>query len=120
MRYFVVLSKSREHIKILPHLTNLCPLVGMPSEFILRDMTRRLYNWTYRDVTSFLKESGFSFLKPLKGSHEAWIKRGSNDTEPDRRVEVNLTHGSYPAVTLKLMIRQSGIPQNEWIKWGSS
>jgi predicted RNA binding protein YcfA (HicA-like mRNA interferase family) len=83
-------------------------------------MTRRLYNWAYRDVIAFLKENGFTFLKPLKGSHEAWGKRGNDDNKPHRRVEVNLTHGSYPAVTLKLMIRQSGIPQAEWIKWGSS
>ena len=82
-------------------------------------MTRRLHNWNYRDVVGFLKESGFTFLKELGGSHEAWIKLEDN-AEPDRIVEVNFTHGSYPVRTLKTMIRQSGISQNEWIEWGNS
>jgi hypothetical protein len=82
-------------------------------------MTRRLYNWTYRDVTEFLKEDGFSFFKELEGSHEAWIKLGE-DNAPDWIVEVNFTHGSYPPRTLKTMILKSGIAQNEWIKWAAS
>ncbi len=82
-------------------------------------MTRRIYNWTYSDVTVFLKENGFSFYKELAGSHEAWVKRGDDGT-PDRIVEVNFTHGSYPPRTLKTMIRQSGITQDEWIKWAGS
>lgn len=82
-------------------------------------MTRKLRNWTYRDVTHFLKKNGFRFLKPLKGSHEAWIKYGEG-AEKDRRVEVNITHGSYPISTLKTMIQQSNIHQSDWIKWGSS
>lgn len=82
-------------------------------------MTRRLYNWTYQDVTAFLKENGFSFFKELEGSHEAWIRFGENGG-PDRIVEVNFSHRSYPLRTLKIMIRQSGLGQDEWIKWGSS
>lgn len=82
-------------------------------------MVNRLYNWTYRDVTSFLKGRGFSFSEPLKGSHESWIKLGA-DGEPDRIVEVNFTRGSYPPKTLKMMIRQSGIDQNQWIEWAGS
>ena len=82
-------------------------------------MTRRLYNWTYQDVTAFLKEHGFSFFKELEGSHEAWIRIGENGG-PDRIVEVNFSHRSYPPRTLKIMIRQSGLDQDEWIKWGSS
>jgi len=80
---------------------------------------RRLNNWSYRNVTDFLKENGFSFFEELRGSHERWIKRGSDST-PDHRVEVNFTHGEYPVKTLKTMIRQSGIHQKEWIKWISS
>ena len=82
-------------------------------------MTRRIYNWTYPDVTSFLKENGFSFHEELAGSHERWIKRGE-DGAPDRMVELNFSHRSYHPRTLKLMIRQSGIPQAEWIKWAAS
>ena len=82
-------------------------------------MTNRLYNWTYRDVTDFLKENGFDFFESLKDSHEAWVKLGDNG-EPDRIVEVYFSHRSYPPKTLKTMIRQSGIDQKEWIAWASS
>jgi len=82
-------------------------------------MTRRLNNWSFRDVKAFLKENDFMFLKELGGSHQAWIKYGENG-EPDRRVEINFTHDSYPVKTLKTMIRQSGIPESEWIKWANS
>lgn len=82
-------------------------------------MPRRLYNWGYREVVDFLREQGFRFHKELGGSHQAWIKRGENN-EPDKIVEVNFTHTSYPVPTLKRMIRASGIDANEWIKWGNS
>ncbi len=82
-------------------------------------MTRRLHNWAYRDVIAFLKENGFVFLKELPGSHEKWIKRGQNG-EQDIIVEVNFTHRSYPLLTLKTIIHQSGIDQSEWIKWAGS
>jgi len=82
-------------------------------------MVRRLHNWSYRDVVGFLKENGFSFYEELAGSHESWINRGDGG-ESDRLVEVNFTHGSYPVRTLKTMIRQSRIPQDEWIRWGRS
>ena len=82
-------------------------------------MVRRRHNWTYRDVTGFLKAYGLDYFEALKGSHESWIKLNDNG-EPDRIVEVNSTHGSYPVKTLKTMIRQSGISEDEWIKWAGS
>ncbi len=82
-------------------------------------MGRRLHNWTYREVTSFLKEHGFSFSKPLKGSHQEWKKAGENGN-PDIIVEVNFTHRSYPVKTLKIFIQHSGIAASEWIKWAGS
>jgi hypothetical protein len=91
----------------------------MATRFILMAMSRRLHNWNYQDVTKFLKENGFGFQKELGGSHQSWVKLGKNG-EPERRVEINFTHGSYPVLTLKTMIRQSGIEQKEWIKWGNS
>lgn len=78
-------------------------------------MVRRLFNWSYGDVTQFLKGNGFSFQEFLEGSHERWTKRGENG-EPDRMVEVNMTKTSYPPKTLQTMIRQSGIDKKEWIK----
>ena len=82
-------------------------------------MVRRLHNWSYRDVIGFLKENGFTFYKEFGGSHEAWIKHGY-DAESHRIVEVNFTRRSYAVRTLKTMIRQSGIDQDEWIKRAGS
>ena len=86
------------------------------QKHILVTMPRRLRNWSYNEVTDFLSENGFSFLKELGGSHQAWVKRG----EPDRIVNVNFTHRSYPIKTLKTMIRQSGIDETEWRRWAES
>ena len=82
-------------------------------------MSRKFRNWNYRNFTDFLKEHGFSHQKPLKGSHQAWIKHGENG-EPDRRVEVSIPHNSYYPKTVRNMIRQSGISEDEWIKWAGS
>jgi hypothetical protein len=92
----------------------------MLMEFmLLRHMVRRLHNWRYRDVIGFLKKRGFIFYKELGGSNEKWIK-GDADGDIHRVVEVNFTRGSYHVMTLKKIIRQSGINQNEWIKWNGS
>ncbi len=79
-------------------------------------MPRNLYNWSYRDVTRFLKEHEFEFLESKRGSHELWRKLGENRIG-ERVVEVNFTHTSYPPKTLKTMIHQSGIAKEVWIKW---
>lgn len=84
-----------------------------------RGMVNRLSNWTYRGATDFLKEHDFNFFEPLRDSHEAWI-RLTEKGEPDRIVEVNFTNGVYKPRALKKMIRQSGIPEEEWIKWAGS
>jgi predicted RNA binding protein YcfA (HicA-like mRNA interferase family) len=86
---------------------------------ILLDMTRRLNNWRYRDVVSFLKENGFELIQELRGSHELWGKPG-NSGEKLIIVNVNFTHGSYPPKTLKTMIRQSGLHQRDWLDWARS
>lgn len=94
-------------------------LLGYALELYSVGMTRRIYNWTYRDVKQFLKEHGFEFYKPLRGSHELWIKLGEDGT-PDRIVEMNFTHKAYPPKTLKIMIFQSGIPQSDWVARANS
>jgi predicted RNA binding protein YcfA (HicA-like mRNA interferase family) len=98
-----------------PVLAYLPPYRDMPMRLILADMSGKLCNWNYRRVTNFLKEHGFSYQKPLKGSHQAWIKHGENG-ELDRRVEVSIPYNSYHPKTVKNMIRQSGIDADEWIK----
>jgi hypothetical protein len=82
-------------------------------------MARRPHNWNYRNITDFLKSRGFSFSKELGGSHQAWIKKGCGGA-PNKVVEINFTHRSYPPGTLKTIIRQSGIAEDEWITWTRS
>lgn len=101
------------------YLATLTASFDRASRRILGCVVRRLHNWSYRDVTLFLRENGFIFLKARKGSHQAWIRRGQNE-EMDRVVEVAFTHHSYPLGTLKSMINQSGIKMEEWFKWGNS
>ena len=84
-----------------------------------RGMVRRTRNWTYRDVTDFLRENGFSFYKEVKGSHQAWIKRAARPEE-DKIVGLHFTRGSYPPKTIRRLAMQSGIDLAEWIKWGGS
>jgi predicted RNA binding protein YcfA (HicA-like mRNA interferase family) len=79
-------------------------------------MPNGLNNWAYRDVTRFLKESGFMLYEQKSGSHEAWI---NNDKQSPAVVEINFTHRSYPVRTLETMIRQSKIERKAWRKWAS-
>lgn len=83
---------------------------------ILNAMPRRVHNWSYRDVTKFLKDNGFEFHEYLAGSHQRWILFGK-DGEIQRKVEINVTRTAYKVKMLLRMIRQSGIPQSEWIRW---
>ena len=55
----------------------------------------------------------------LGGSHQAWVKHAENG-ELGRRVEVNFTSKSYPLLTMKTMVRQSGIDAKKWIRWAGS
>ena len=78
-------------------------------------MAKGLSNWSYKDVTGFLKEHEFEFLEYRKGSHEAWINRTTNAV-----VEINV-HGtkSFVIRTLETMIRQSKIDKKVWRQWTS-
>jgi hypothetical protein len=67
-------------------------------------MARKLNNWSYQDVTDFLKENGFSFFEELKGSRRARIKLQEGG-EPDRIVEISFRHGNYSEKTMKSIIR---------------
>ena len=80
-------------------------------------MPRGLFNWTYSDVTEFLKERDFEFLGQRKGSHEAWI-----NTKTQAVVDINF-HGAnveFRPRTFETMIRQSKIEKKVWRKWAGS
>ena len=74
-------------------------------------MTKRLTNWTFRDVESFLKENGFK-LNYTNASHYYYVGYKNGIL---RNVCVPF-HGqkSIKAITLKGIILQSGISQQEW------
>ena len=78
-------------------------------------MPRSLLNWSYKDVTGFLRDHGFEFMENRKGSHEAWINK-----ENQAIVDINF-HGSkeFPPRTLETMIRQSKLDKKEWRTWAS-
>ena len=38
-------------------------------------MPNGLFNWSERDVVDFLKDHGFEFCEPRKGSHYAFINK---------------------------------------------
>jgi hypothetical protein len=53
-------------------------------------MSRRLYNWSYDNLTDFLKENDSAFYREVDGSHDAWIKHG-DDNGPDKIVGIYFT-----------------------------
>ncbi len=76
-------------------------------------MPRRLYNWTFHDVVSFLKDHGFRH-NHTEGSHFFYVGVRGN-----RKRNVCIPyHGKQTLKprTLKGIIQQSGIPQKEWIR----
>lgn len=82
-------------------------------------MPRSLYHWTYEDVAEFLTAKDFEFFDDIEGVGKAWMN--FNDIgEPNRMVEVKYIPGFYKPKTLKRMIRQSGISEDEWLKWTRS
>ncbi|MBI2604363.1 MAG: hypothetical protein HYW56_02355 [Candidatus Harrisonbacteria bacterium] len=77
-------------------------------------MPNGLSNWQEKDVVDFLKENGFVFHEPRKGSHYAYINKATG-----KIVEINIPKDAYVPRTLETMIRQSGIPKKDWRDWAS-
>ena len=74
-------------------------------------MTKGVFNWTYGDVVSVLKEHGFQ-LNHAKGSHHFFI--GSVGSKMHQVCVPK--HGSqvFKPRTLKGMILQSGLSRKDW------
>jgi len=81
-------------------------------------MTRRLRNWSYLNVVDFLRERGFRFSDEMGGSHQGWSR--DNEDGSITVVTVYFTHRSFKVKTLMGIIRQSQIPESEWITWAGS
>jgi predicted RNA binding protein YcfA (HicA-like mRNA interferase family) len=75
-------------------------------------MPRGKFNWTFKDIERFLKANGF-VLHHVRGSHHYY--RGFIDGQ------LRMTHveyhgsGSIPPKTLESIIKQSGIPKDDWL-----
>jgi hypothetical protein len=80
-------------------------------------MPRKINNWSYQSVTDFLQEHGFVFFDELKG-RRIWTKL--QDGDPDRSVELSVGSKKYSVRTMKSIIRQSGIVEEDWIEWMDS
>jgi predicted RNA binding protein YcfA (HicA-like mRNA interferase family) len=76
-------------------------------------MPNKLFNWTFKDVESFLKERGFH-LNYTNASHYYYAALYNGKL---RNVCVPF-HGNNKTIkprTLRGIILQSGIPQKDWI-----
>lgn len=75
-------------------------------------MPHGISNWTFRDVQQFLQAHAFE-LHHVRGSHYYFRKYFNS------RIYMTQVphHGSksIPLGTLNAIIRQSGIPKNEWV-----
>lgn len=74
-------------------------------------MPRGVFNWTFDDVARFLRDRKFR-LNHVEGSHYYYV--GSTGGKA-RQVAIPF-HGqkTLKPRTMKGIIAQSGIPQNEW------
>ncbi len=77
-------------------------------------MPRGVYNWTYDDVVTFLKDNNFR-LNYTEGSHHFYIGTKGGQI---RQVCVAF-HGkrAFKPRTLKSMIAQSGMDKSEWFNY---
>jgi len=77
-------------------------------------MPRGVFNWTFKDVDSFLREHRFVW-NHTEGSHRFYVGSYKGFF---RQVCVPF-HGKNTRIdprTLKGIIRQSGIPKEEWLR----
>jgi hypothetical protein len=79
-------------------------------------MTKNLSNWTYENVTTFLKKNGFDYFDDISGIGKGWMTFKETG-EIDRVVQVPRKYSFYKENALQKMIRQSGIAEEEWLKW---
>ncbi|MBU3942802.1 type II toxin-antitoxin system HicA family toxin [Patescibacteria group bacterium] len=74
---------------------------------------KKVFNWTFSDIVSFLKKYKFSYSH-TKGSHQFYV--GNYNKEP--RVVCVPFHGAktFKPRTFKGIVKQSGIPLALWLK----
>lgn len=77
-------------------------------------MPRGFNNWTFKDIVDFLKEHDFR-LTHTRGSHFYYVDHASGQT-CQTHIQFHGQKSIHPR-TLKSVIRQSGIAQEEWLNW---
>ena len=71
----------------------------------------RLAGFNYRRIIKRLKRSGFVFDRQAAGSHEIWY-----NSQTDRYTTIPNHPGDIPEGTLKAILKQAGIPTDEFLK----
>ena len=77
-------------------------------------MPRGLNNWTFKDAVDFLKEHGFRQTN-TRGSHFYYVGHCGGEVR-QTHIQFHGNKSIHPR-TLKSVIRQSGIPQEQWMNW---
>ncbi len=77
-------------------------------------MARRLFNWTFRDVATFLKRHGFQHIH-TRGSHYYF---SATIAKSPRLVEVpyHADQTIKPRTLKDSIIRKSSIPKEHWLE----
>ena len=70
----------------------------------------RLSGFRYREIVRKLKAHGFAFDRQAAGSHEIWFNRATN-----RYTTVPNHHGDMPEGTLRAILKQAGIDQDDFL-----
>ena len=71
----------------------------------------RLAGFRYREIVKRLKAFGFTFDRQATGSHEIWY-----NVVTDRYTTVQNHRGDMPEGTLRAILREAGIPPNDFLK----
>ena len=73
----------------------------------------RLRELTYREVTARLRELGFRFYRPGKGSHEVWVRDSDGKAVP-------VPHHAKPIRkgTVRAIIQEVGVSVQEFMDLG--
>ncbi len=71
----------------------------------------RLSGFRYRDIVKILKRFGFKFHRQGAGSHEIWHNSITN-----RYTTIPNHSGDMPEGTLRAILKQAGIDQDEFLE----
>ena len=70
----------------------------------------RLAGFRYRDIVRRLKQFGFEFDRQAAGSHEIWFNPHTH-----RYTTIPNHPGDMPEGTLRAILRQAGIEQDDFL-----